>query len=98
MQAWQEVQRTFDRRPGELSGSLSGSARFTSKRRVLGGTVISVLNKVKAGRRAARVRLPVHLESAKKSGVAVGVLADERFEDVQNLFLLAAGHLGDGFK
>ena len=24
--------RTFDRRTGELSGSLSGSARFTSKR------------------------------------------------------------------
>ena len=30
--------------------------------------------------------------------VAVGVLADERLQNVQNLFLLAAGHLGNGFK
>lgn len=30
--------------------------------------------------------------------VAVGVLVDEGFEDVQNLLLLAAGHLGDSFK
>jgi hypothetical protein len=29
---------------------------------------------------------------------AAGVLADERFEDVQNLLLLTAGHLGDRFK
>jgi hypothetical protein len=30
--ARQAAARTFDRRTGELSGSLSGSARFTSKR------------------------------------------------------------------
>jgi len=32
---WEETSRTFDRRTGELAGSLSGSARFTSKRTAL---------------------------------------------------------------
>jgi len=96
-----QVQRTFGRRPGELSGSLSGSAGFTSKRWFLGGTVISVLNKVKAGRRVARVRLPVHLESAKKSGgLAVGVFVQRQktFGHLDDFLLLAAGQLADLLK
>jgi len=45
-----QVQRTFDRRTGELNGSLSGSARFTSLLADYGKRSIFTMNRANAAR------------------------------------------------
>ena len=53
-----------------------------------------------AGNTALRAAPSNAADAAKKKSLrlTVGVLLDERFEDVQNLFLLAAGHFGNRIK